>query len=390
MTTNSSMDQLLDLLIDALEERKSQREPSEQAAQAAVEPVAEKATKSTLPSEKSPEKVVQPASHVKLPNAWLPFAAAQNIYSVGDVTPAFLESIKRSNPHLLKKAKSAHWQAMPDAALAALPATTVRNMAYSVRLDVQRRIAAFQTVEPIEVDDLDAYEQMEPVEDVVEPVEDARGEEVPPIVLEVADSAEIEPPLEQPAREITKDNLPRTLSRMFMGLILIVVLANLKIIDYQALNAAVGTAGNRGNERVVFARDGMLLRANNSNKVYLMENNKRRWVSTPEAFNQFGYRWGAVRVVSPEYVAQFEEGKNKDLLAACPGSPHIFTISLDPENARARRVRHHIQDVEAFSAEGFRWEDISYNYCNLLTGTVVGESIPPDPNHEPPNPRSSR
>src|SRR3989344_8163734 len=55
--------------------------------------------------------------------------------------------------------------------------------------------------------------------------------------------------------------------------------------------------------------DGSLLRAEGDIKVYLINNNIRRWVSSIEVFNSRNLKWPDVRVVSKKEVMAIKEGE---------------------------------------------------------------------------------
>ena len=52
-----------------------------------------------------------------------------------------------------------------------------------------------------------------------------------------------------------------------------------------------------------------LIRPSNSPKVYLIENGKRRWISSEAALQENGYSWSQVRVVSPSFAASLPIGE---------------------------------------------------------------------------------
>lgn len=55
---------------------------------------------------------------------------------------------------------------------------------------------------------------------------------------------------------------------------------------------------------------GSLLRASNSDKVYLIENGQKRWIPTGEIFTANGYSWSSVIVVDPSILVQYPDGPN--------------------------------------------------------------------------------
>ena len=78
--------------------------------------------------------------------------------------------------------------------------------------------------------------------------------------------------------------------------------------------------------------DGTLLRAEGDIKVYLVNDNIKRWVSSLEVFDSYNFSWKNVRVVSRKEVAAIQEGE------LIPVSP---TPTLLPEAVEATPVPAH-------------------------------------------------
>ena len=55
--------------------------------------------------------------------------------------------------------------------------------------------------------------------------------------------------------------------------------------------------------------DGTLLRAEGDIKVYLVNNNIKRWVSSLEVFDSYNFSWKNVKVVSKKEVSAIPEGE---------------------------------------------------------------------------------
>ncbi len=167
------------------------------------------------------------------------------------------------------------------------------------------------------------------------------------------------------------DNMPRTMVRLFIALLVVVAFANLQLFSLTSLNA-VFAGGNSGATTIRFARDGMLLKGDGTS-VYLMEDNKRRWITTSEAFTNYGYRWGAIRYVDDDYLEQFVEGEPIYLPMKCPNSPHVFALDVE---GSTQRVRRWVSDIETFEAMGFTWGEIDENRCGFLRALPDGEPFP--------------
>ena len=55
--------------------------------------------------------------------------------------------------------------------------------------------------------------------------------------------------------------------------------------------------------------EGVLLRAEGDIKVYLINNNIKRWVSSIEVFNIHNFKWQNVKVVLKKEITAIKEGK---------------------------------------------------------------------------------
>lgn len=60
----------------------------------------------------------------------------------------------------------------------------------------------------------------------------------------------------------------------------------------------------------VYYPDGMILREVNDHKVYLVENGKKRWVTSPVLFSELGYRWDNITAVAPGGTSGMALGDN--------------------------------------------------------------------------------
>ncbi|KAA3657062.1 MAG: hypothetical protein DWQ04_29180 [Chloroflexi bacterium] len=116
-------------------------------------------------------------------------------------------------------------------------------------------------------------------------------------------------------------------------------------------------------------RDGLVLKGEGE-KIYVLEDNKKRWISTLDAFEYYGYRWQQVRVVDEPFLEQFEDGLPIYLLLKCNNSPHVYAL----ENGEKRWIK----DIPTFVANGFVWEEIQFVSCNRLRDMPDGIPIPPD------------
>ena len=61
--------------------------------------------------------------------------------------------------------------------------------------------------------------------------------------------------------------------------------------------------------------NGSLLKASNSDKVYLIDNNQKRWISTGEIFIGNGYSWSSIITVDPSVLAQYTAGPDITIIS---------------------------------------------------------------------------
>ena len=180
-----------------------------------------------------------------------------------------------------------------------------------------------------------------------------------------------EPIAEKPAEEsrtspppLPSINLGRTLGRLLLVLVALVVVINVPINRYGTSLARImpDTAS-------LVIRDGLVLKGSGSD-IYVLQDNKLRWISSLEAFEFFDYRWEQVHVVDDSFLEQFEPGRPIHVLLKCEGSLHIYAL----ENGQKRWIK----DILAFEAEGYVWEDVKLVSCEYLRGLPDGPPIPED------------
>ena len=181
--------------------------------------------------------------------------------------------------------------------------------------------------------------------------------------LSPAEAHELAEFAEVSARPLLPSNLTRTLAWFAAGLIALLVLINLPIFSGLALARALP------DRQALIFRDGLLLKGSGP-EVYVLENNQRRWISSLDAFDHYGYSWDDVQVVEDAILADFPEGRPIHVLLKCDASPHIYRL----ENDRKRWI----VDIPTFEAEGHVWEDVQFVSCQHLRSIPNGRPIPPD------------
>jgi hypothetical protein len=158
--------------------------------------------------------------------------------------------------------------------------------------------------------------------------------------------------------------LGHTLGRLLLALAVLVVAINVPITRYGTSLARImpDTAS-------LVIRDGLVLKGSGSD-IYVLEDNKLRWISSLEAFEFFKYRWDQVHVVDDSFLEKFEKGRPVHVLLKCEDSPHIYAL----ENGQKRWIK----DPPTFEAEGYVWEDIKSVPCDYLRSLPDGTPIPED------------
>jgi hypothetical protein len=172
---------------------------------------------------------------------------------------------------------------------------------------------------------------------------------------------DLEPPIPEPVPRI---NLERTLGRLFFGLIILVVLINIPFNRY-----GTNLARAMPDSASLVIRDGLVLKGSGE-EIYVLENNQRRWITSLDAFEWYGYRWEQVREVDDAFLNEFAEGRPIHLLLKCSASPHIYAL----EDGQKRWIK----DIPTFEARQYLWEDIKFVNCGYLRNLPDGLPIPED------------
>ncbi len=159
-------------------------------------------------------------------------------------------------------------------------------------------------------------------------------------------------------------NLGRTLGRLLLVLAALVVLVNIPVNRH-----GTSLARMMPDSAALVIRDGLVLKGSGPD-IYVLQDDKLRWISSLEAFEFFDYRWEQVHIVDDGFLEQFEKGQPIHVLLKCRGSPHIYAL----ENGQKRWIK----DIPAFEAEGYVWEDVKIVDCVYLRSLPDGLPIPED------------
>ena len=173
--------------------------------------------------------------------------------------------------------------------------------------------------------------------------------------------AEAEPPRPEPQSGASPS---RTLARLLLAVAAMIVLINIPVNRHGTPLARI-----MPDSAALVIHDGLVLKAGGPD-IYVLQDDKLRWISSLEAFDYFGYRWPQVRVVDEAFLAKFELGRPLHVLLKCRESPHIYAL----ENGEKRWIK----DITSFEAEGYVWEDVMSVDCTYLAGLPDGPTIPED------------
>jgi hypothetical protein len=154
------------------------------------------------------------------------------------------------------------------------------------------------------------------------------------------------------------------LGRLAILVAVLLVLVNIPVTRY-----GVSLARIMPETASLIIRDGLVLKGTGP-EIYILEQDKLRWISSMDAFEHMGLTWEDVHIVEPEFLAKFEKGAPIHVLLKCRTSPHIYRL----ENGEKRWI----QDIDTFEAEGHVWDDVRFVSCNYLRDLPDGASIPED------------
>ncbi len=104
--------------------------------------------------------------------------------------------------------------------------------------------------------------------------------------------------------------------------------------------------------------DGTLIKLPDSPKVYVIIDGKKKWISTPEVFEQLGYKWTEIKVISGDQLSSFSDFE--DNLIRQTGDYKVYLV--------VNGIKRHIPNPEVFLDYGFQWGDVKD-----VDGSVLGK-----------------
>lgn len=167
-----------------------------------------------------------------------------------------------------------------------------------------------------------------------------------------------------PLEPLPTIHLERTLSRWSIILAVLIIIVN---IPFNRFGTSLARA--MPDEQALIVRDGLVIKGT-GDEVYVLEDNQKRWITTLDAFEWYGYNWDQVHIVEDEFLDEFSDGRPIYLLLKCGASPHVYAL----ENGTKRWIK----DIPTFVSQGFVWEDIKFVSCGFLRDLPQGTPIPAD------------
>lgn len=94
--------------------------------------------------------------------------------------------------------------------------------------------------------------------------------------------------------------------------------------------------------------DGTLIKTPDSNKVYVVIGGEKKWLSTPEVFEQMGYAWSSIKIIATMDMANYTDFE--DNLIRAIGEINVYLV--------INGTKRHIPNPQVFLSYGFSWNDI--------------------------------
>jgi len=106
-------------------------------------------------------------------------------------------------------------------------------------------------------------------------------------------------------------------------------------------------------------KDGSLLKSMGSDKVYAVENGKRRWITTPEIFVSNGYKWKDIVIVTDFELNIFPNGENiAGLNPSLKSNGSLLKGSGNKVYLIENGKKRWITTAEVFAFNGYKWKDV--------------------------------
>jgi hypothetical protein len=157
-------------------------------------------------------------------------------------------------------------------------------------------------------------------------------------------------------------NTGRSLGQILIVLVVVLVLVNIPINYY-----GLGLAHIIPDSTTVAIYDGLVLKGSGGPEIYVLEDHKLRWLSSPEARGSY-FHSANVRTVEDSLLEQFEQGQPIRRLVKCHNSSLVYAL----ENGQKRWVENPPPEDKANKP----WDKVYQVTCNFLDGLPDGLPIP--------------
>jgi hypothetical protein len=157
-------------------------------------------------------------------------------------------------------------------------------------------------------------------------------------------------------------NTGRSLGQILILLVVLLVLVNIPVNYYGA-----GLAHLIPDATAMVVHDGLVLKGSGP-EIYLLADHKLRWISSPEAFDEY-FHPDSIRHVEDSLLEQFGHGQPIRRLLKCQNRPHIYAL----ENGRKRWVKDPPPENRTKP-----WDKVHLVSCDYLRHLPDGLPIPED------------
>jgi len=155
-------------------------------------------------------------------------------------------------------------------------------------------------------------------------------------------------------------SMGRHLGQMLIILVVLLVLVN---IPFNYLGR--GLAQLMPASRPVVLQNGMLLQGSGP-EIYLLEDHRLRWISSPESFKRYFRDHGQIKLIGDSLLEQFGQGPPIRHLVKCRELPYLYAL----ENGQKRWIKN--PDPTSQSKP---WDQIHPVSCAYLSGLPAGPPI---------------
>lgn len=122
--------------------------------------------------------------------------------------------------------------------------------------------------------------------------------------------------------------------------------------------------------------DGLIVTSSNTHRLYLTENNTKRYITKPVVFYSHGYRSRDTRSVSQGKIDQLTSGDSLSTLrtgTVVTTDDSVKTFAIDTDGTTDDR--RHISTSRSLTNAGFRWKDVRTIGSNMLNSYENGDSV---------------